>query len=301
MWLWKRSEVDPIEVLKFIGLPLLTTSIICLVSCFLFKKDNKVRELIPIVAIGVSSFIAFWLQEGLPSIPATQKWHYLIFIIGALATINVLVYSKFNNTLIIVWLAAFGLVQTLLPILPGLNDLATRFLLLVFVIALPCALKGNLRSNLFEYIVCWLIFGGYSVLAIQSGFAKLAFFSASLSAISAALGILSYLLRIESRFVPILLGTSMLSILMCGKAYDQVHEAMYIWYLPAIGICIPSIALTFVKPSKFKIMFSLFMAIIFVIGTVVWSLSTVTNFDDYAKLNDLSFSEGLFFALKYFV
>ena len=112
---------------------------------------------------------------------------------------------------------------------------------------------------------------------------------------------LSYLSHQESRFVPILLGTSMLTILMCGKAYDQVHEAMYIWYLPAIGICIPSIALTFVKPSKFKMMFSLFIVIIFVIGTVVWSLSTVTNFDDYAKLNDLSFSEGLFFALKYFI
>ena len=63
----------------------------------------------------------------------------------------------------------------------------------------------------------------------------------------------------------------------------------------------PSIALTFVKPSKFKIMFSLLMVIIFAIGTVIWSLSTVTNFDDYAALDDLSFSEGLFFALKYFV
>ena len=188
-----------------------------------------------------------------------------------------------------------------MPILPGLNDLPTRFLLLVFVIALPCALKGNLRSNLFEYIVCWLIFGGYSVLAIQSGFAKLAFFSASLSAISAALGILSYLLRIESRFATILLGTSMLSILMCGKAYDQVHEAIYIWYLPVIGIFISSVALVFLKTTKFKIILSLLIAAIFVIATVMWSLSTVTNFDDYAKLDDLSFSEGLFFALKYFV
>ena len=290
--------MDPIEVLKFIGLPLLITSLSYLVGCCLFKKDNKAKELIPIVAIGLSCFIAFWLQEGLPAIPATQKWHYLIFIIGALATINVLTYSKFNNTLIIVWLAAFGLIQTLLPLLPGLNDLTTRFLLLIFAIALPYALKGKLRSNIFEYIVCWMIFAGYSVLAIQSGFAKLAFFSASLSAVSAALGILSYLSHLESRFVPILLGTSMLSILMCGKAYDQVHEVTYIWYLPAIGICIPSIALTFVKPSKFKIMFSLFIVIIFVIGPVVWSLSAVTSFDDYAKLDDLSFSEGLCFAFK---
>ena len=64
--------MTPVDVLEFIGLPVVVATGIVLMGWWLLPS-KRLQPLGAIIAVGVSSLVAFSLQDGMPSIPPQEK------------------------------------------------------------------------------------------------------------------------------------------------------------------------------------------------------------------------------------
>jgi hypothetical protein len=129
------------------------------------------------------------------------------------------------------------------------------------------------------YVATWWILAGFSILALQSSFAKLSFFAGAMSAVAAALCVLQLMKPRETKSVQMIFGVLIVGCSLCGLAYDQggpLHQT--VWLIPLIGIPISAVAY-FVCKRKYRAKVSLAILLTFVSGALIWSIFTTPATD----------------------
>ena len=130
------------------------------------------------------------------------------------------------------------------------------------------------------YLASWMILASFSMLALQASFAKLAFFSGAMSAVTAALCVLQLVNPRETKSVQTIFGTCIVGCMMCGLAYDPSHAVPILaWFLPVMSIPLSAVAY-FLCKGKFKPVLSLSLTGLIVSGAVVWTILAVPKVDD---------------------
>jgi hypothetical protein len=136
------------------------------------------------------------------------------------------------------------------------------------------------------YLASWFILGGISILALQSSFAKLAFFAGAMSAVSASLFVLQVWKPRETKSIQMVFGVLIVGCSMCGFAYDQGELVQRIlWFFPLVSVPISAAIFLFFRTKKYNALASLGAVAVFIIFAVLFSLCTTPVFDDeYTRL-----------------
>ena len=126
--------MGPLEVLQFIGIPVAVATIIVVLSWFLFRSKH-LQPQGAILAVGISCFVAFVLQEGVPVIPPTQKWHWLVLtvlLVSALAYVYSL-FRVFDELVVLQAIIAGGIAAVLMQF-PSQSALYERCIVFLMVL-----------------------------------------------------------------------------------------------------------------------------------------------------------------------
>ena len=272
--------MNPIEIAQFIAIPVAVAAGIAIMSWWLFSS-KRLQPLGVIIAVGVSSFVAFALQEGLPSVPPTQKWHWLVLTVLIVFLLACL-YTLFRawDKLIVLQAIIAGIIAAVLLQFPGQSDVSYRVSILFLVLFVSVGLRRLTIPPWHMYIAAWSALAGLSILALQASFAKLAFFAGAMSAVAAALFVLQCVKPRETKSVQVLFGVLVVGCAMCGVAYDPSHVVpLLAWYLPMAGIIIAAIVY-FVGKPKYKAAFSIATLELCVLISVIWTLLQTTPQDE---------------------
>ena len=272
--------MNPLEIAQFIGIPVAVATGLSIVSWWFFSSKRR-QPLGVLIAVGCSALVAFALQEGMPSVPPTQKWHWLILtvlIVFFLACLYSL-FSKWDKRIILQALIA-GIVAAVFMQFPGQSSVLDRIIIFLLVLFVSVGLRRLRIPAWHMYIVAWSVLASLSILALQASFAKLAFFSGAMSAVSAAMFVLQLCKPRETQSVQMLFGVIIVGCAMCGLAYDPSHAVpMFAWYLPLIGITIAAIAFLLCKP-KFRSVISIGLLELCLLASVIWTIVQSTPQDD---------------------
>ena len=272
--------MNPVEVLQFVGLPVLIATGIVLLSWHFFSS-KRIQPLGVIIAVGVSSIVAFALQEGLPSVPPTQKWHWLVLTVLIVCLLACL-YTLFRawDKLIVLQAIIAGIIAAVLLQFPGQSDVSYRVSILFLVLFVSVGLRRLTLPPWHMYFASWSALAGLSILALQASFAKLAFFAGAMSAVAAAMFVLQCVKPRETKSVQVLFGVLIVGCAVCGVAYDPSHVVpLLAWYLPMAGIIIAAIVY-FVGKPKYKAAFSIATLELCVLISVIWTLLQTTPQDE---------------------
>ncbi len=265
------------EILSFIGIPLGIATGIMLVGIWL-RSSNSIRAILPIISISAASVAAFVLQDGWPSIPPSQKWHWLIISILAVS-LAAMAFTCLNIKSYMTVAAAF--IVAFLMQFPNQDYYLFRILVVALVMITGLSLQKLSLSSWHTYVTSWAILAGYSLLALFSGFAKLAFFTGAISAVCAALFVLELIKPDENKNgVHVLLGTIIIGCALCGFAYDQTDKHSLIWFLPLISLPIASL-IAISKKINIRNTVSLLIVHIFVFTAVLWSILSIEQTDSW--------------------
>ena len=126
--------MSPIEIAQFVGIPVAVATVLVFLS-WAMTTTNRHEPMGAIVALGIASFIAFVLQEGIPTLPPAQKWHWLIlslFAVWALACIYPC-FKKWDEMIVLQAIIAGVLVSVLMQF-PAQQDFLFRVLIFVMVL-----------------------------------------------------------------------------------------------------------------------------------------------------------------------
>ena len=272
--------MNPIEIAQFIAIPVAVAAGIAIMSWWLFSS-KRLQPLGVIIAVGVSSLVAFALQEGLPSVPPTQKWHWLVLTVLIVFLLACL-YPLFRawDKLMVLQAIIAGIIAAVLLQFPGQSDVSYRVSILFLVLFVSVGLRRLTIPPWHMYIAAWSALAGLSILALQASFAKLAFFAGAMSAVAAALFVLQCVKPSETKSVQVLFGVLVVGCAMCGVAYDPSHAVpLLAWYLPMAGIIIAAIVY-FVGKPKYKAVFSIATLELCVLISVIWTLLQTTSQDE---------------------
>jgi hypothetical protein len=272
--------MNPVEVLQFVGLPVLIATGIVLLSWHFFSS-KRIQPLGVIIAVGVSSIVAFALQEGLPSVPPTEKWHWLVLTVLIVFLLACL-YPLFRawDRLIVLQAIIAGIITAACMQFPGQSGFFDRVSILLLVLFVSVGLRRLTLPPWHMYLAAWSVLAGLSILALQASFAKLAFFAGAMSAVSAAMFVLQLLKPRETKSVQVLFGVLIVGCAMCGAAYDPLRAVpLLAWYLPMVGISIAAIAYFLCKP-KFRAVVSIATLEFCILFSVIWTLLQATPQDE---------------------
>jgi hypothetical protein len=273
--------MNPIEVLQYVGVPLLVAAFI-LVCSWLLTPNKQMQPLGAVLAVGVSSLIAFVLQEGFPSIPPSEKWHWLVLTVLIVSLLSC-IYPLFRSwdTLIVLQAIIAGFVAAFFMQFPGQTGLLDRVLVLFMVLFVSLGLRRLTIPPWHMYVASWWILAGISILALQSNFAKLAFFAGAMSAVAAILFLLQLINPRETKSVQMIFGVLIVGCSLCGLAYNQTESShQFAWLLPMIGVPISALAYFIFKNQKYGAIVSLGIIYVFVSTPVIWSIVTTTTGDE---------------------
>jgi hypothetical protein len=249
-------------------------------SWWLFSS-KRLQPLGAIIAVGVSSVVAFSLQDGLPNIPPQEKWHWLI-ITSTIAALMACMYPLFKcwDKLIVLQALIAGIIAAVFMQFPNQNGLLERIVMLCLVLFVSIGLRRLTIPPWHMYVAAWSALAGLSILALQASFAKLAFFAGAMSAVAAALFVLQCVKPSETKSVQVLFGVLVVGCAMCGVAYDPSHVVpLLAWYLPMAGIIIAAIVY-FVGKPKYKAVFSIVTLELCISISVIWTLLQTTPKDE---------------------
>lgn len=232
-----------IIILTFL-LPLLLAVVILAIGWRLWERPRHAKPLPwpPAVAIGLGFCLAFLLQEGWPSLPVNQGWHWLLPTTFAVTVLGAAHRAfprqgvmRLAPELAVAFIAAFALQ------LPGQDGSLMNILLGIgALLATTAGRTAVIRRPAYVLpIIAWMLFGTLALLVLQTHSAKLSIISGSMSMIAAAcLGIV--LVRRPATIgtgTSLVIGFLVTAIAGCGLAYDQDHS------VPVIAWCLPVLAL----------------------------------------------------------
>lgn len=265
--------MTPIDVLQFIGLPVVVATGIVLMGWWLLPS-KRLQPLGAIIAVGVSSLVAFSLQDGIPSIPPQEKWHWLIItstIVAVLACVYPL--CKKWDKLIVFQAFIAGIIAAVFMQFPNQNGLFERIIILLMVLFISVSLRRLTIPPWHMYIASWSILACISVLALQASFAKLAFFAGAMSAVAAALVVLQCIKPRETKSVQMIFGVFIVGCAMCGLAYDPARNVPpFAWILPMLGVPIAAIAYLLCK-AKLRAVVSLVLLESCIAIAIYWTFA----------------------------
>ena len=272
--------MNPVEIVQFIGIPVVVATVIMFLSWGLLRS-TRLQPLGATFAVGISSLVAFVLQEGIPAIPPSQKWHWLVMtaiIVSVLACIYPLL--KQFDKLIVLQALITGVIAAIFMQFPNQEDWLLRLGIGFSVLFVSVGLRRLTIPPWHMYIASWWVLAGYSFLALQASFAKLAFFAGAMSAVAAALCVLQLLKKRDTKSVQMIFGVFIVGSAMCGLAYDPSHNVPPLaWFLPMIGIPISAIAY-FLCKYKYPAFLSLAIIDSFVFAAVIWSIMAAPAGDE---------------------
>ena len=271
--------MDPVEILQFIGIPVAVATGIMVLSWGLFSS-KRLQPLGATIAVGVSCIVAFALQEGIPDIPPAEQWHWLVITV-VVVSLLACIYPLFKrwDELIVLQAMIAGIVGAGIMQFPEQSQLLERFSVFLMVLFVSVGLRRLTIPPWHMYVATWWILAGFSILALQSSFAKLSFFAGAMSAVAAALCVLQLMKPRETKSVQMIFGVLIVGCSLCGLAYDQggpLHQT--VWLIPLIGIPISAVAY-FVCKRKYRAKVSLAILLTFVSGALIWSIFTTPAAD----------------------
>jgi len=272
--------VSPIEIAQFVGIPVAVATGIMLLSWWALPS-KRLQPLGAIVAVGVASMVAFALQEGLPSLPPAQKWHWLVLTVLAVFLFACL-YTLFRawDKLVVLQALIAGVIAAVFMQFPGQNDFFYRVSILLLVLLVSVGLRRLTIPSWHMYIVAWSVLACLSILALQTSFAKLAFFAGAMSAVSAAMFVLGLLNPRETKSVQTVFGVLIVGCAMCGLAYDPSRAVPVVsWFLPMAGITLAAITY-FLCKAKYKAAYSIATLELCVVCSLIWTFLQVAPQDE---------------------
>ena len=273
--------MNPAEILQFVGIPVVVATVIVIVSWWVLPT-KRVPPLGATLAVGAASCIAFILQEGIPSFPPMQKWHWLVItvlIISFLACVYPF-FKKFDELIVLQAMVA-GIIAAVFMQFPSQSELYKRCLVLLMVLFVSVGLRRLTIPLWHMYVVSWLILAGVSILALQSSFAKLAFFAGAMSAVAASMCVLQLLRPRESKSIQMIFGVLIVGCSLCGFAYSQGDPIQQVvWFLPLASVPLSAMAYVLLRKQKYRAVVSLGIIDLFVTGAVIWSINATPASDE---------------------
>jgi hypothetical protein len=262
-----------LDILQCIGIPVLVASLVMVFS-WKVLPGLRVQPLGALIAVGASSVVAFSLQEGIPSIPPTQKWHWLVITV-ALVSLCACLYPlcrKFDERIVLQAMIA-GIVAAVLMQFPSQSSFIIRCIVFLMVLVVSVSLRRFTIPPWHMFVVSWLILAGISILALQSSFAKLAFYAGAMSAVAASMCILQQLKPRETKSIQMIFGVLIVGCSLCGFAYDQKETVIKLaWFLPMVGAPVSAIAYLLLKQPKKRALISLAIVVLLVATSVIVSV-----------------------------
>ena len=134
------------------------------------------------------------------------------------------------------------------------------------------------------FVVSWLILAGLSILALQSSFAKLAFYAGAMSAVAAAMCVLQLLKPRETKSIQTIFGVLIVGCSLCGFAYDQNETTFKLaWLIPMVGVPISAIVYLLLKDHKNGALISLAIVVLCMATSAILSIlgSSPAEVGDY--------------------
>ena len=272
--------MNPSDILQFIGIPVAVATGIMLASWWVLPS-KRLQPIGSCMAVGLSCFAAFVLQEDLPSIPPNQKWHWLvitIMLVSLLACIYPL-WKKWDKRIVLQAMIA-GLIGAIVMQFPSQDGILDRFLVFILILFGCVGLRRLTIPPWHMYLASWMILASISMLALQGSFAKLAFFAGAMSAVAASLCVLQLVKPHETKSVQMIFGVSIVGSALCGLAYDPTHIVpSFAWFLPIVSIPLSAIAY-FLCKGKYRAVLSLTIIALFVSGAVTYALFAAPAVDE---------------------
>ncbi|MBT6270500.1 MAG: hypothetical protein HOI88_09180 [Phycisphaerae bacterium] len=262
-----------VDILQFIGIPVLVASLVMVFS-WKFLPGIRVQPLGALIAVGASSVIAFSLQEGIPNIPPSQKWHWLVVTV-ALVSLCACLYPlcrKFDERIVLQATIA-GIIAAVLMQFPSQSGFMIRCIVFLMVLVVSISLRRFTIPPWHMFVVSWLILAGLSILALQSSFAKLAFYAGAMSAVAASMCLLQLLKPREIKSIQMIFGVLIVGCSLCGFAYDQNETVFKLaWFLPMVGLPVSAIVYLLLKHPKKRALISLATVFVLVATSVLVSV-----------------------------
>jgi len=273
--------MNPFDVLQFIGIPVGVATVMMLLSWWLLPT-KRLQPVGAVLAVGMSCLVAFLLQEGIPSVPPTQKWHWLVLTV-LLVSVLACMYPLFRgwDELIVLQAIIAGVIAAVLMQFPSQSAFFERCIVLFMVLFVSVGLRRLTIPPWHMYLASWWILAGLSILALQSSFAKLAFFAGAMSAVAATLFVLQLIKPRETKSVQMIFGILIVGCSLCGLAYNQTETIHQIaWLLPMIGVPISAVTYFICKNLRYGAMVSLGIIYVFVSCPVILSIVTTPTGDE---------------------
>lgn len=272
--------MNPTDILKFIGIPVAIATGIMLLSWWMLAS-KRVQPIGATIAVGVACLAAFMLQEGPLAFPPAEKWHWLVIttlVTSLLACIYPL-WKKWDKRIVLQAMIA-GLIGAIIMQFPSQDGMFDRIIVFILILFTSVGLRRFTIPPWHMYLASWMILASFSMLALQASFAKLAFFSGAMSAVTAALCVLQLVNPRETKSVQTIFGTCIVGCMMCGLAYDPSHAVpITSWFLPIASIPLSAIAY-FLCKGKYKQVLSLSITALIVSGAVVWAILAAPKVDE---------------------
>ena len=273
--------MNPVEVLQFVGIPVIAAAVIVICSWWLLPA-KRLQPVGAILAVGAASCIAFILQEGVPSIPPMQKWHWLVltvFLVSVLACLSPLC-RKFDKRVILQAMIA-GIIAAIFMQFPSQSNLFVRFIIFLMVLFVSIGLRRFTIPPWHMYVVAWLVLAGISIMALQSSFAKLAFYAGAMSAVAASMCVLQLIKTRETKSIQMIFGVLIVGCSLCGFSYNQNGGVFaLLWFAPMAAASISSIAYLLLKHHKNRAFISLAIAASCIAVSTIWSILVSLPADD---------------------
>ncbi|MCH2148272.1 MAG: hypothetical protein MK095_02435 [Phycisphaerales bacterium] len=216
------------DAMEFIGLPVLLACAILIQGWWSGPRPWHAKP--PAwpfpLALGLAFILAFVLQEGWPTWPPTQRWHWLVpgvaacTLLGATARLFPLRGRLRFTPEIVIAFITFSLR------FPDASEITPLDRLLLGVGVLLAAAAGRaavLRRPAIQLpVLGWLLLATLSVLILQANFAKLAIITGAISAACAGLAVLTLLRRPSSLGIGahLMIGFLVPVLATYGMAYD---------------------------------------------------------------------------------
>ena len=236
--------MDPEMAIMSFGPPLLLAVAVMAFGWKLWKKPRHAKPpyWTPPAALGLGVMLAFVIQEGMPSVPLSQKWHWLLPTLFAVTVIGTThrVFPRrrgirFVPELATAFIAAFALN------FPGQDTIEAKLVIGIGTLLATMAGRTYLlrRPPWVLPVITWMIYGTLAILILQVYFAKLTIIAGAASMIAAAIGVCVLIRRPAtlSAGTSNVMGFLAVALAACGQAYDGGDAiATACWCLPVAAL-----------------------------------------------------------------
>ena len=266
------------------GLPLLLAAIVMTIGWKLWEKPRHAKPPYwpPAAALGLGVMLAFVIQEGLPSIPVSQKWHSLLPALFAVTVIGAThrVFPRrrslrFIPEMATAFIAAFALN------FPGQDTMEAQLVIGIGTLLATMAGRTYIlrRPAWILPVVAWMIYGTLAVMILQVYFAKLTIIAGAASMIVAAIGVCVLVRKPAtlSAGTSCVLGFLAVALAACGSAYDAGDSIpTACWWLPVVALPAAACASAMFSDLRQRrhSVIAIAIALVCCLTAIIWTLAT---------------------------